>query len=163
MHDVRPIDCERTRQQISAALDSELSQLELALVRNHVAQCQACRSFEARVFLATRTLREALPARLTHAISVPARRPPAWAPARIVRLGSAAAAMVALVFFALLSAPTAGSPSSEHALVGAVLAQGGTSELLALRPPPLAPSEQDPLAQRSGGIGAHKPPLSPVL
>jgi predicted anti-sigma-YlaC factor YlaD len=163
MHDVRPIDCERTRQQISAALDSELSQLELAFVRNHVARCQACRSFEARVLLATRTLREAPPARLTHAITVPARRPAAWAPARIVRLGSAAAAMVALVFFTLLAAPTAGSPRAEHALVGAVLAQSGTAELLALRPPPLATSAQEPFELRSGGIGAHKPPLSPVL
>jgi predicted anti-sigma-YlaC factor YlaD len=163
MHDVRPIDCERTRQQISAALDSELSQLELALVRNHVARCQGCRSFEARVVLATRTLREARPARLTHAITLPAQKPPVWAPARIVRLGSAAAAMVALVFFALLTAPTAGSPRSEHVLVGAVLAQSGTAELLAFRPPPLASSGQQPLARRSGGIGAYKPPLSPVL
>jgi len=163
MHDVRPIDCERTRQQISAALDHELSQLEVALARNHIARCEACRSFEARVQIATRTLREARPARLTHALSVPARRRAMLAPGRIVRLGSAAAAMLALVFFALLSAPAPGSPRSEHALVGAVLAQGGANELLAnLRPPPLVPAAQ-PLAQRSGGIGAHKPPLSPVL
>jgi predicted anti-sigma-YlaC factor YlaD len=166
MHDVRPIDCERTRQQISAALDSELSQLERLFVRHHVGRCRSCRDYSERVALATRTLRATPPERLQTRISVPSRRRTVSAPARIARMGSAAAAMVALVFLALLSAPEHGSSGAERALVGAALLEqpGGTNDLLAeVRRPTLSFAAHQTLAYRSGGIGAYKPLLPAIL
>ena len=40
-------DCDRLREQVSASLDGELSQLESARLQTHLAGCASCRSFAA--------------------------------------------------------------------------------------------------------------------
>ncbi len=47
------------RAQISVALDSELSQLERAMVNVHLARCAECRAYEVEVAAFTHALREA--------------------------------------------------------------------------------------------------------
>ena len=63
--------CDRVRSQISLELDSELSQLERAMVAAHVVRCADCRAFRAGATVVTRELRAA-----------PLEQPPAYVPAR---------------------------------------------------------------------------------
>jgi anti-sigma factor RsiW len=51
--------CERVREQLSIALDGELSQLEDAQLDVHLAKCPSCRAFGAEIGAATRTIRTA--------------------------------------------------------------------------------------------------------
>src|SRR5215211_5545292 len=51
--------CDRVQAQISLELDSELSQLERALVAAHVVRCSTCRAFRSGVTAVTRELRAA--------------------------------------------------------------------------------------------------------
>jgi predicted anti-sigma-YlaC factor YlaD len=165
MRDVRPTDCERTRQWVSAGLDCELSHFERVLVAAHVARCDECRTFEANVTTFTTALRHASPEQLRGSVTLPTRRSAAWLkPARLARIGSAAAA-VATVLLAVVAAPERGSLQDERALVGAPLERsGGGSDLISdLRTPSLAWARQSAIVFRTGGIGAHKPPLSPTL
>jgi predicted anti-sigma-YlaC factor YlaD len=165
MRDVRPTDCERTRQWVSAGLDCELSQFERALVAAHVSRCDECRTFEARVTTFTSALRRASTEQLRSSVTLPARRSAAWLkPARLARIGSAAA-VTATVFLAVVASPQRGALQDDHALVGAPLERsGGANDLMAdLRTPGLARARQSAIVFRTGGIGAYKPPLSPTL
>ena len=51
--------CDRVRAQISLELDSELSQLERAMVAAHLVRCSGCRGFRTGVTAVTRELRAA--------------------------------------------------------------------------------------------------------
>lgn len=163
MQETRPIECERTRQQVSAALDSEVSQFERALVASHVAHCAECRAFQARAGWLADTLRAARPERLSTPLGPPSRRPAAWSPARVARLGSAAAAMVSVAFLGLLSTGSRDSAGGEQSLVASSLARPvGVNDLVLERRSTLA-SGQQALAYGTGGIGAYKPPLPPTI
>ena len=50
--------CDRVRAQISLELDSELSQLERAMVAAHVVRCAGCRAFRTGVTAVTRYSRD---------------------------------------------------------------------------------------------------------
>lgn len=159
MHDVRPIDCDRTRLALSVALDEPLSAFELTRAAAHVRECEACRLYEARVELLTDALRSAPPERLPAPVRLPARTLVAWrSAARVASVGAAAAvALVALV--SLSAAP------ERSALQGTVLAldsPAGTNELLIdIVRPRLISGDYQALAYGAGGIGAYKPPLEP--
>ncbi len=56
---ILPEVCNRTRMQASLRLDSELSELEEALMAAHLARCAACRSFADDLGTLTDTLRTA--------------------------------------------------------------------------------------------------------
>ena len=54
-----PLNCERVRNQISLALDAEVSELDRRLVASHLARCAECRAAESTVRTFTEELRAA--------------------------------------------------------------------------------------------------------
>ncbi len=162
MHDVRPIECDRTRHMLSVALDERLSPFERALLTTHVEECEPCRRFEARITHFTDALRAAPAERLAAPVGLPARTSIGWrSAARAASVGAAAAvAVLALVGFA--AAPDRSSWSGSDALIAAALARPTeTNELIdVVRRTPNG-RELQALAFGSGGIGAYKPPLQP--
>lgn len=163
MQELRAIECERTRQWISAALDSELSQFERSLVRGHVARCAACRSFEVRAAAVTTAVRRAPAETMSSRIYLPVRRRLAWRTAGVARVGSVAAIVVSAISMGLLVSPENRPLASEHALVAASLDQpAGMNDLVVgVRRPTLARGQHQAIAFGSGGIGAYKPVLVP--
>ncbi len=163
MHEVRAIECERTRQWISVALDSELSQFERSLVNGHVARCAACRSFEIHVTTVTREVRRAPAERMLSRIYLPSRRRLAWRAAGVARVGSVAAIVVSAISMGLLVAPENRPFASEAPLVAASLQQRGSGVndlVIGIRRPTLGQGQQA-TAFGAGGIGAYKPVLVP--
>ena len=88
-----PHTCERVREQLSLALDGELSQLEDAHLDAHLATCAGCRAFGAEVGAATRMIRATPPEELSFSLSIPM-------PRRIARRAFQAAAAAAVVLAA---------------------------------------------------------------
>ena len=86
-----PEICHRTRQQLSLRLDSELSELEEALVAAHLGRCAACSAFATEIEAVTDALRTAPLEEPAFHFTVPRR------PSRVGRayVGSAAAATIA--------------------------------------------------------------------
>ncbi len=163
MHDVRPIECDRTRLVLSVALDERPSPFELALASAHVRECDACSLFEARVELLTRALREAPPARLQTPVQLPARTSIAWRSAARATSVGAAAAVAVLAFVGFAAAPDRTSWRESDALIASALDRpAGTNELLIdVYRPALVAHEPPAPSAGAGGIGAHKPPLQP--
>jgi predicted anti-sigma-YlaC factor YlaD len=91
--------CERARTQLSARVDGELTELEDAELRRHLAVCASCRAYETEVSAFSRMLRTAELDAPEFPIFVPRTRRVA---ARI-QVGAAAAAVLATVVFASLS------------------------------------------------------------
>lgn len=89
MSHVRPRACDRAREWISLELDAELSELEDALLRRHLARCACCGAFrtEARAF--TQVLRSTPLEPAPATVALPRRRP------RVRALQLAAATLVA--------------------------------------------------------------------
>jgi len=56
---ILPEACNRTRQHVSLRLDRQLSELEVAVMENHLARCPACRSFADELEGVTAALRDA--------------------------------------------------------------------------------------------------------
>ena len=56
---ILPEACNRTRQHVSLRLDRQLSELEVAVMDNHLARCPACRSFADELEGVTAALRDA--------------------------------------------------------------------------------------------------------
>ncbi len=166
MQNVRAMECERTRQWVSVALDSELSQFERALVKNHVACCADCRSFQRSVTAVTVVVRNSPSQRMSRDLYLPVRRRLAWSsPTAVARLGSAAAAViVSVISVGLLTAPERGSLASEQAFAVASLEQQASTNdlLIGIRRRTLVQGEHQAIAFGSGGIGAYKPALAPT-
>jgi hypothetical protein len=85
--------CERVREQLSLALDGELSELGSARVQAHLSDCSDCRAFAARTRAATNILRTAELEEPVFSLVLPRR---GWLPGRVTGAAAAAAA-VALV------------------------------------------------------------------
>jgi ferric-dicitrate binding protein FerR (iron transport regulator) len=65
--------CERAQLWASLRLDGELSTVEEQLLERHLADCEACRAFEARIDAVTRRLRSAPAERPARRLRLPAR------------------------------------------------------------------------------------------
>jgi predicted anti-sigma-YlaC factor YlaD len=102
---IHPFTCERARGQVSAHADGELSQLETAELRRHLAGCASCREYEAQVGAVSSVLRSAELEQPDFAIFVPRRR---QLTRMRLQVGVAAAAMLALVAGASLRGGLAG-------------------------------------------------------
>ncbi|SRR6266536_4007387 len=87
-------DCDRMREQVSASLDGELSELETARLQAHLGICAACRTYAAGAAAAARLLQESPLEELDFPIVLPRRR---LAAARRLQVGAAAAALVVTV------------------------------------------------------------------
>jgi predicted anti-sigma-YlaC factor YlaD len=87
---ILPAACHRTRQHVSLRLDRQLSELEVAVMENHLARCAACRSFAEELEGVTETLRGA------DLVEPPIRFEVPHQPSRVgvTRAGAAAAAAV---------------------------------------------------------------------
>ncbi len=102
--------CDRCREQVSLELDGELSEVERAMLRAHLARCAGCRTYWERVGAVVRLLRAAS---LEHPekVPVPARRVPRFA----MRLQAASAAVLAFAAVGLGSQLVALSPAHGEA------------------------------------------------
>ena len=87
-------DCEHLREQISAALDGELSPFERARVDAHLAACGICRAYATDAASAARMIRSTPLEEISVPFVLPSRR---LALARKVQVAAAAAALLAAV------------------------------------------------------------------
>ena len=94
-----PEVCHRTRQHVSLRLDTELSELEEALVAAHLRRCEVCCAFAVDLEAFTETLRAAPLAEPSVQFQLPRR------PARIgvARAGTAAVSAVAVAITAAIA------------------------------------------------------------
>jgi len=91
---LQPRTCDRAREWVSLRLDSELSELEHALLDAHLARCLACASYAAGVEHVTGAIRSAKAERLRRPIALPLRHRFGFA-ARTLQAGTATAAVLA--------------------------------------------------------------------
>ena len=84
------LQCRRTRELVSLALDGELSELDAARLEGHLAGCAACRELEHELAGLTVALRAAPLEQLSRPISLPQRV--RWS-LRPLQVGAAAAAV----------------------------------------------------------------------
>jgi len=91
----QPRTCERAREWASLRLDGELSELEHALLRAHLARCASCSAYARAISETTETIRAAEQERLPEPIALPLRRRRVGIPARSLRASTAAAAVIA--------------------------------------------------------------------
>lgn len=158
MHDVRPIECDRTRQFVSVSLDERLSAFERALVMSHLDVCEPCRLYEASARHVTTTLRAAPPEWLATPVQPPTRASLAWRSVATVAGIGAAAAVALLAFVGFATAPDRSEWRADGVLVASALEPEGTNDPLVLRPGSLA-RDRGAIAYGAGGIGSYKPPL----
>jgi predicted anti-sigma-YlaC factor YlaD len=85
--------CDRAREWASLRMDSELSELESALLDAHLKRCDSCRAFAQGVESVALQLRAAALERLEEPVTLPVRRPASAH--RVVQLGAAAALVAA--------------------------------------------------------------------
>jgi predicted anti-sigma-YlaC factor YlaD len=88
-------DCDRLREQASAALDGELTQLESARLQAHLAGCASCRTFAATAGAASQLLQTTPLEELQFPVALPSRR--RLAAARKLQVAAAAAALTVTV------------------------------------------------------------------
>jgi predicted anti-sigma-YlaC factor YlaD len=105
-------DCAHLREQLSAALDGELSPFERARVDAHLAVCGACREYATVTADAARLLRATPLEEISVPFVLPSRR---LALARKVQVGAAAATLLAAVGLASVAGNVGpSSPSPQH-------------------------------------------------
>jgi predicted anti-sigma-YlaC factor YlaD len=91
---LQPRTCDRAREWVSLRLDSELSELEQALLTAHLERCAACAAYAAGVETVTGAIRAAATERLRRPVTLP-RRPRFGVAARALQAGTATAAVLA--------------------------------------------------------------------
>jgi predicted anti-sigma-YlaC factor YlaD len=164
-----PEVCIRTREQVSLRLDTELSELEEALVKAHLTRCVACRSFALELETLTATLRSAPLAEPSMCVQLP-RRPPARRRLRI-GLAHASTAAVGAVVAAVAIVGYAGlhSPQTQ---ISALDIRSAHERMLAKEPllealegASAQPTPPTPRAVQAaeGTTLDHSPPVTPSL
>lgn len=163
MAEVRSIECERTRQSVSVALDYELPELDRARATAHLERCDACHAFQERIGGVAVAVRSAPLERVRFSIALPPARSAGWRSARRLASTGAAAAIVAAAFLGFAAAPDRSTWRGDGVLIASALERpSSTNELLinVLRPT-LTSRQHQAIAFGEGGIGAYKPPLAP--
>jgi anti-sigma factor RsiW len=140
---LQPRTCERSREWASLRLDSELSELEQALLNAHLARCASCAAYVHAIESTTLSMRAAPLVRLAEPVSLPLRRGISF-PARAFRAGTAAAAIIACAvglgtFFGSLGTKSPSlSANAARLSQGEIVSGPGTEADLLVRAPRLA-------------------------
>ena len=140
---LQPRACERSREWVSLRLDSELSELEQALLTSHLARCPSCAAYVSAIETTTAAMRATPLLRLSEPISLPSRRRVAF-PARAVRAGTLAAAIIACAvglgtFFGSLGTKSPSlSANATRLSQGEIVSGPGTESDVLVRAPRLA-------------------------
>jgi predicted anti-sigma-YlaC factor YlaD len=155
---LQPRTCERSREWASLRLDSELSELEQALLDAHLARCESCATYARAIQGATERIRSAAPIRLGEPISLPSRRR-AFPAARAFRAGSATAAVIACAvglgtLFGSLGSSSSSLSANAARLSSSSIASGPSTEADALvRAPRLAMLKAQLGVGKQRGVG----------
>ena len=156
---ILPEACNRTRQHVSLRLDRQLSELEVAVMENHLARCPACRSFADELEGVTAALRDADLVEPPIHFDVPHR------PARVgmPRTGAVAAAaiLVAVAFGGVAGRLGPESPATDGYFANVQSAQERLSvtEHLSLVPDG---SSAAPTATPKGVAAAERTTVGPI-
>jgi predicted anti-sigma-YlaC factor YlaD len=94
MGQIPTTECDQIRGAISESLDDELSEVEGARLRAHLAHCAACHAYSTQIARTARLVREAPLETLDFPIALPSRR---LAIARRLQVAAAAAALLVTV------------------------------------------------------------------
>jgi predicted anti-sigma-YlaC factor YlaD len=103
--------CERAREWASLRLDSELSELESALLDSHLRRCAACADYSAEIGVITAQIRAAELEPLVRPTVLPLRRRFGWAGGALQAGAASAALIVATVALTTQVGSTGSSPS----------------------------------------------------
>jgi anti-sigma factor RsiW len=115
--------CDRAREWVSLELDAELSELEHALLRRHLARCPRCAASARAARAATGALRAASLERPTLVVTLPRRpRERRLAGRRTIQLCTAAAAVAAAVGLGTLAGSLTSSPHAVRASAASIAA-----------------------------------------
>ena len=150
---LQPRTCERSREWASLRLDSELSELEQALLDAHLARCESCATYARAIQGATERMRSAAPIRLGEPISLPSRQ--RAFPARAFRAATAPAALIACaVGLGTLGSSSSSLSANAARLSSSNIASGPGTEADALvRAPRLAMLKAQLGVGKQRGVG----------
>jgi predicted anti-sigma-YlaC factor YlaD len=154
---LQPRTCERSREWASLRLDSELSELEQALLDAHLARCESCAAYARAIEATTERMRSAAPIRLGEPILLPSRR--RVFPMRAFRAATATAAVVACAaglgtFFGSLGGSSPSLSANAARLSSSNIASGPGTEADALvRAPRLAMLKAQLGVGKQRGVG----------
>ena len=87
--------CERAREWVSLRLDGELSELEHALLAEHLVRCESCAAYSGNVSATTEAIRKADLERLRRPVALPLRRRRIGISARALQASAGSAAVLA--------------------------------------------------------------------
>ena len=155
---LQPRTCERSREWASLRLDSELSELEQALLDAHLTRCESCAAYVRAIETTTTTIRSAPPQRLSEPIFLPLRTRRAF-PVQALRAGTATAAAVACAvglgtLFGSLGTKAPGLSANAARLSNSNIASGpGTEADVLIRAPRLAMLKAQLGVGKQRGVG----------
>jgi hypothetical protein len=156
---LQPRTCERSREWASLRMDSELSELEQALLDAHLSRCSSCSAYAGAIWAATTMMRSSLQVRLSEPVSLPVRRRGFAIPVRALRAGTAAAAVIACAvglgtFFGSFGtkSPTL-SANAARLSQGQIISGPGTEADVLVRAPRLAMLKAQLGVGKQRGVG----------
>ena len=154
---LQPRTCERSREWASLRLDSELSELEQALLDAHLARCESCAAYALAIGQAAAVMRSARPVPLSEPILLPSRR--RALPVRALRAAVATAAVVACAaglgtLFGSLGAGSTSLSANAARLSSSNIASGPSTEAdVLVRAPRLAMLKAQLGVGKQRGVG----------
>jgi predicted anti-sigma-YlaC factor YlaD len=139
------LQCRRTRELVSLALDGELSELDAARLESHLAGCAACSELEREVSGLTLALRAAPLEELSRPISLPQRV--RWS-LRPLQVGAAAAAVAVTAGVAGVVGTVRSHPAQPKYVPGTSVPADNINVLRSIRRPSM--TTPPPVGQAGG-------------
>jgi anti-sigma factor RsiW len=134
--------CERVREQLSLALDGELSELGWLHLKTHLKGCPDCRAFEARTRATTNILRSSELVEPDFPLVLPRTR---WMPGRMLGAGAAAAAVALVAALSTLSDVGQRQSDAQPVRLSPTASLGHNDELAPIRQTRVRPVQRVPL------------------